>query len=405
MDDEQKKSYKHSSSSGAKEFARVGSAIIVWQFIGVAIALAIALPGKNEKLSDITIAIFTLSIFVFPFLSRWWRPADSLLRAIAGNENLPTEPMPRSTIIILRQPRPWWSDLPGIWGWLMLLLFSSVIVNTGDDFEHLGLYISPDLDTVCYTLAGVANPETGWGRVNETFNAIANIEKLGGQTWFRLGDQDLATHIERTRRMKAGQPLSQITQDFCNAWGIHHAVIPMSDNPVKTIVNTDEGELAFQEYFVHRRCGPRVKGFRFDGVESAKPAPGIVNAIKEADAIVICPSNPWVSIAPILAVAGIWSALEAKKICAVSPIIGGQAVKGPAAKMYRELGIEPSALAVAKQYKNLVSGFVLDEIDAKLETDVQGLNIQTLITKTLMENSNNRRRLAEDVLHFIGNQL
>ena len=150
----------------------------------------------------------------------------------------------------------------------------TVIVNTGDDFEHLGLYISPDLDTVCYTLAGLANPETGWGRVNETWNAIANIERLGGQTWFRVGDQDFATHIERTRRMKAGQSLSQITHDFCKAWGIHQAVIPMSDNPVRTIVNTDEGELAFQEYFVHRRCEPRVKGFRFDGIESAKPAAG-----------------------------------------------------------------------------------------------------------------------------------
>ncbi len=281
----------------------------------------------------------------------------------------------------------------------------TVIVNTGDDFEHLGLNISPDLDTVCYTLAGLANPETGWGRVNETWNAIANIERLGGQTWFRVGDQDFAAHIERTRRMKAGQSLSQITHDFCRAWGIHHAVIPMSDNAVRTIVNTDEGELAFQEYFVHRRCEPRVKGFRFERIESAKPAPGIVDAIKEADAIVICPSNPWVSIAPILAVAGIRSALEAKKVYAVSPIIGGQAVKGPAAKMYRELGIEPSALAVAKHYQNLITGFVLDEVDAKLEADIQGLNMQTLITKTLMENSDNRGRLAEDVLHFIGNQL
>ncbi len=178
----------------------------------------------------------------------------------------------------------------------------TVIVNTGDDFEHLGLYISPDLDTVCYTLAGLSNPETGWGRINGTFNAIANIEKLGGATWFRLGDQDLATHIERTRRKKAGQSLSQITNDFCKAWGIHQTVIPMSDDLVRTIVNTDEGELAFQEYFVHRRCEPRVKGFRFNGIESAKPAPGIVDAIKEADAVVICPSNPGVSIAPILAV-------------------------------------------------------------------------------------------------------
>jgi LPPG:FO 2-phospho-L-lactate transferase len=280
----------------------------------------------------------------------------------------------------------------------------TVIVNTGDDFEHLGLYISPDLDTVCYTLAGLANPETGWGRVNETWNAIENIERLGGQTWFHVGDQDLATHIERTRRMKAGQSLSQITRDFCKAWRLHHTVIPMSDNPIKTIVDTDEGELPFQEYFVHRRCEPRVKGFRFDGIESAKPAPGVMNAVEKSDAIVICPSNPWVSITPILSVTGIRSAMEAKNVVAVSPIIGGQTVKGPAAKMYRELGIEPSALAVAKHYQNLVTGFVLDEVDAKLESDIQGLNMQTLITKTLMENSDNRRRLAKDVLNFVGNQ-
>ncbi|HUH95775.1 MAG TPA: 2-phospho-L-lactate transferase [Anaerolineales bacterium] len=281
----------------------------------------------------------------------------------------------------------------------------TVIVNTGDDFEHLGLYISPDLDTVCYTLGGLANPETGWGRLTETWNAIADIERLGGPTWFRLGDHDLGTHIERTRRMKAGSSLSQITRDFCAAWGIRQAVIPMSDDPVRTMVDTLEGELAFQEYFVHRRCEPGVKGFRFDGIRSARPAPGILDAIEGAGAVVICPSNPWVSVAPILEVKGIRPALAVKKVCAVSPIIGGQAVKGPAAKMYRELGLEPSALAVARHYQNLASGFVLDEQDAELAGDIRGLKMQTLITKTLMENSAGRRHLAEDVLHFIGNCL
>jgi LPPG:FO 2-phospho-L-lactate transferase len=178
----------------------------------------------------------------------------------------------------------------------------TVIVNTGDDFEHLGMYICPDLDTVCYTLAGLANPETGWGRVNETWNTISNIEKLGGPNWFRLGDQDIATHLERTRRMKEGQSLSQITKDFCVAWGIKHTVLPMTDSPVRTIVDTDEGELAFQEYFVHRHCEPRVKGFRFDGVEVAEPVIGAREAIDSAEAIIICPSNPWVSVNPILRV-------------------------------------------------------------------------------------------------------
>ncbi len=176
----------------------------------------------------------------------------------------------------------------------------TVIVNTGDDFEHLGLTICPDLDTVCYTLAGLANSETGWGRENETWNTISNIEKLGGPNWFRLGDQDFGTHIERTRRLKGGEPLSQITKDFCKAWGIKQTILPMTDSSVRTIVNTDEGELAFQEYFVHRHCEPRVKGFRFEGVEVAEPVIGAREAIESAEAIVICPSNPWVSIDPIL---------------------------------------------------------------------------------------------------------
>lgn len=288
----------------------------------------------------------------------------------------------------------------------------TVIVNTGDDFEHFGLYISPDLDTVCYTLAGLANPETGWGRAGETWNAITNVEKLGGPAWFRLGDQDLATHLERTRRLKEGQTLSQITKDFCAAWGVKHNVLPMSNNPVRTIVDTVEyGELAFQEYFVQRRCEPRVKGFRFDGVEAAEPAPGAKEAIRSADAIVICPSNPWVSIDPILRILSLtpspisrwergWG--EGKPIVAISPIIGGKAVKGPAAKMYAELGIQPSALAAASHYRNILTGFVLDHADAVMENEIKALRIEVLITNTLMSRLTDRVQLANDVLHFIG---
>jgi LPPG:FO 2-phospho-L-lactate transferase len=271
----------------------------------------------------------------------------------------------------------------------------TVIVNTGDDFEHIGLSICPDLDTVCYTLAGLANPETGWGRVNETWNTIENIEKLGGPNWFRLGDQDIATHLERTRRLKGGESLSQITKDFCKAWNIKHTILPMTDSPVRTIVDTDEGELAFQEYFVHRRCEPRVKGFRFDGVEVAEPTVGAKEAIESADAIVICPSNPWVSIDPILRVI---KKID-KPVVAVSPIIGGKTVKGPAAKMYAELGIEPSALAVAEHYRGLLSGFVLDSIDSELSILI---SVKTLITDTLMQNLADRTRLAMDVLNFVG---
>ena len=274
----------------------------------------------------------------------------------------------------------------------------TIIVNTGDDFEHYGLNICPDLDTVCYTLAGLANPETGWGRVDETWNVIQNASKLGGPSWFNLGDQDLGTHLERTRRLREGHKLSQITRDFCKAWGIGHTILPMSDQPVRTIVETDEGELAFQEYFVHRRCEPRVKGFRFDGADKAEPASGACEALQAADAIIFCPSNPWVSIDPILKVIP----KIMKPVTAVSPIIGGQTVKGPAAKMYSELGIEPSAFAVANHYRGLVSRFVLDTIDSQLGESVRGLNMQTLVTNTLMKSHDDRKQLASDVLSFIG---
>lgn len=280
----------------------------------------------------------------------------------------------------------------------------TVIVNTGDDFEHLGLYICPDLDTVCYTLAGLANPETGWGRADESWNTIANVERLGGPAWFRLGDQDMATHIERTRRLREGQTLTQITKDFCSSWGIEHTILPMSDSPVRTMVNTDEGELSFQEYFVHRRCEPKVKGFRFDGVEGAEPVVGAKEALEQADAIVICPSNPWVSVDPILQIISPLLPGEGSgvRVVAVSPIIGGKTVKGPAAKMFDELGIEPSALAVAKHYRNILTGFVLDKTDSLMEDDVKNLNVQTLVTDTLMNHLTDRTRLAKDVLHFIG---
>ena len=278
----------------------------------------------------------------------------------------------------------------------------TIIVNTGDDFEHLGLYISPDLDTVCYTLAGLANPLTGWGRVDETWNAFENIEKLGGHTWFRLGDRDIGTHLERTYRRQNGTPLSTITQDFCRAWGVEHPILPMTDDPVYTMVDTKEqGELAFQGYFVHQRCGPSVTGFRFDGLENAFPAPGVLDAIHKADAVVFCPSNPWVSIDPILTVANIRSACETKPVIAISPIIGGDVIKGPAAKMYREMGIQPSALAVAEHYADLLSGFIFDIVDGELQPSIQEMNIATFVTNTVMKDEAGRQRLAKDVIDFV----
>jgi LPPG:FO 2-phospho-L-lactate transferase len=279
----------------------------------------------------------------------------------------------------------------------------TIVVNTGDDFEHLGLSICPDLDTVCYTLAGLANPDTGWGRAGESFQALENLVRLGGPDWFHVGDRDLGTHLERTRRLKEGQPLSQVTRDFCKAWGVKHIVLPMSDGPVRTIVDTVEyGELPFQEYFVHRRCEPKVKGFRFAGVEAARPAPGVREALAAADAIVLCPSNPWVSIDPILAVTQLRSTVRGpRSIVAVSPIIGGGAVKGPAAKMYAELGIPPSALAVAEHYRGLLTDFVFDHADRAFDEAIGGLGMRPFVTNTLMKTPSDQRRLAQDVLNLM----
>jgi LPPG:FO 2-phospho-L-lactate transferase len=280
----------------------------------------------------------------------------------------------------------------------------TIVVNTGDDFEHFGLYICPDLDTVCYTLAGLANPLTGWGRADETWQAMDNLRRLGAPDWFNLGDRDLATHLERTRRLKQGQPLSQITRDFCAAWGVRHTVLPMSDQPVRTMVDTVEyGELPFQEYFVKYRCEPRIKGFRFAGIESARPAPGVEEALRRADAIILCPSNPWVSIDPILRILPPLLPGEGPGVrVAVSPILGGKTVKGPAAKMFRELGIEPSAVAVAEHYRGLLTAFVLDNVDADSAPLLQESGLSVLVTDSLMNTPADRRRLAQDVLNFLG---
>jgi LPPG:FO 2-phospho-L-lactate transferase len=277
----------------------------------------------------------------------------------------------------------------------------TVIVNTADDFDHLGLRICPDIDTVCYTLAGLANAQTGWGRAHETWNAIVGVQALGGPTWFRVGDRDLATHLERTRRLGAGERLSQIIAAFCERWGVEHRVLPMTDDRVATVLQTDEGELEFQEYFVHRQCEPRVRSIAFQGASAARPAPGVAEALAEADGIVICPSNPWVSIDPILAVDGIARTLNAGRTTAVSPIIGGRALKGPAAKMFAELGMEPSAVAVAQHYGETIRSFILDKQDASLEAAIRELGLRTLVCNTVMGTAPARRRLAQDVLDFV----
>lgn len=276
----------------------------------------------------------------------------------------------------------------------------TIIVNTGDDFEHWGLRICPDLDTVCYTLAGLANPETGWGRANESWQAFESVAKLDGEDWFRIGDRDLGTHLVRTQRMQRGDSLSEITRDFCLNWGIEHMVLPMSDDAIPTMVNSEIGVLHFQEYFVRQRCEPKVSGFIFAGVERSEPAKGVLTALESADLVVLCPSNPWVSIDPILAVPRMRSAIKNRPVMAVSPIIGGKAVKGPAAKMYSELGIEPSAFAVVQHYQELLAGMVIDTVDAETEKHIQALEIEVLTTNTLMKTSSDRKRLADEILQF-----
>ena len=277
----------------------------------------------------------------------------------------------------------------------------SVIVNTGDDFEYLGLQISPDLDTVCYTLADLANPTTGWGQRDETWITFDTLAAMGGLDWFRLGDRDLATHLFRTEALKHGESLLEITRDLCQKWGVANPVYPMSDDPVRTIVSTRNGEsLGFQEYFVHQACQPEVTGFEFLGAGNARPVPAALAAINAADLVLLAPSNPWVSIAPILAVPGYLEIIQKKPVIAVSPIVGGRALKGPAAKMYRELGFEPSAAAVAHYYREFLTGFVFDTMDVAELEKIQRWRIIPLVTDIIMKDKPDRARLAREVLAF-----
>lgn len=278
----------------------------------------------------------------------------------------------------------------------------TVIVNTGDDFEHLGLSISPDLDTVMYALAGIANPTTGWGRADEGWRFMESLRGFGGPDWFNLGDRDLATHILRTQGLRRGEPLSLVTQALCTALDIGPRVAPMTDDPVHTLVDTDAGELAFQDYFVARRCAPRARAIRFAGAETARPSEAARTALGGADLIVICPSNPFLSIDPILAVPGLRAAVAAHPTVAVSPIVGGQAIKGPAAKLLGELGHEVSALSVARYFVGVAQGFVLDTIDAGLAPAVEALGLRPFVTDTVMHTDADRAALARVVLEAFG---
>ena len=274
-----------------------------------------------------------------------------------------------------------------------------LVGNTGDDFEHLGLMISPDLDTIMYTLAGLNDPQRGWGRRNETWTFMDALAALGGETWFALGDGDLATHVERTRRRAAGEALSAITADFCRRLGVAARLVPMSDDKVRTRLRTEEGWLDFQDYFVRRRCAPPIQEIAYDGAASARAHPDLLAALRDPRlrTVVICPSNPFLSIGPILAVAGLREAIAhaAAPVVAVSPIIGGRAVKGPTAKMMSELGLEVSAAAVARRYQDLLDGYVLDRVDA---SEAEKLGIPVTPAHTLMTTLADRETLARCVL-------
>lgn len=278
----------------------------------------------------------------------------------------------------------------------------TVAVNTGDDFEHLGLSICPDLDSVMYTLAGRHNHELGWGQQGETWRCMQALEALGGESWFRLGDLDLATHLHRSARLRQSASLSQITADLCASFGVAHRVVPMSDQPVRTRIVTDEGELAFQDYFVRRRCAPRFIGARFDGADQAAPSAGFLTALHDPGlrAIVICPSNPLLSIAPLLSVPGIDVAVRGRRVpaVAVSPIVGGAAVKGPLAKMLQELGEEVSPLGIARHYMGLIDGLVIDVADAALAPAIEALGLAVQVAPSMMTTPERQRALAQAVL-------
>jgi len=279
-----------------------------------------------------------------------------------------------------------------------------VIGNTGDDAEIHGLEISPDLDTVVYTLAGLADPVRGWGLEGDTFRCLQALGRLGAETWFQLGDRDLATHLYRTERLRQGATLTEVTGEIAGALGVRARVVPMSDQPVRTRLETRRGSLDFQTYFVRRRARDAVLGVRLAGVEEARPAPGVLEAVAEARAVVVCPSNPILSIGPILAVPGIREALRNTRapVAAISPIVGGRALKGPAARMMKSMGLRPSALQVAELYRDFLDVFVLDRLDESLAPRIEALGMRAVVTNTIMTGLAEKKALARVVVQALG---
>jgi len=276
-----------------------------------------------------------------------------------------------------------------------------IVANTGDDFSHLSLSISPDLDSVMYALADLNDPERGWGLAGESWQAMDALKQLGGADWFRLGDRDLATHLQRSVRLSEGAPLSQVTGELCAALGLRHALVPMSDDRVSTMVSTEQGVLTFQEYFVREQCAPAVSGFRFEGIESARPLPQLMEwlAAPDLSGVVICPSNPFVSVDPILSLPGVREALQSSSapVVAISPIVGGMAIKGPAAKMMQELNMPATAVAIAQWYGELLDGLMIDSVDCELAASI---TTATRVLPTLMSDLDSKVQLAREALDF-----
>ena len=275
-----------------------------------------------------------------------------------------------------------------------------IAVNTGDDECFHGLHVSPDLDTIMYTLAGLANPETGWGLAGDTFNALSMLKQYGADTWFNLGDRDLATHVRRTQMLRQGATLSEVTAELCRCLGVAQQVVPMSDDPVRTMLITDDGELPMQQYFVRRRSEPRVQSICYQGAATARPAPGLLAALAQARTVVFCPSNPFLSLGPVLAVAGIREQLRSFRGArvAVSPIVGGMAIRGPAAKIMAELGWEVSSLGVARHYLGLCDTFWIDDQDASLAPAITELGMRPRIGPIIMASESDKIALAKRIL-------
>ncbi|MCY4142519.1 MAG: 2-phospho-L-lactate transferase [Gammaproteobacteria bacterium] len=274
------------------------------------------------------------------------------------------------------------------------------LANTGDDFDHLGMHIAPDLDTLVYTLAGISNRSAGWGREDETWSFESTLEQLGGETWFKLGDRDLAVHVHRTYLMRQGASLTEVTLLIAQKFGVAHPILPMSDDPVRTVVNTREGLLSFQRYFVEKQCKPTVLSLRYQGADTAELNPEL--SLDDFSCVIICPSNPYLSIDPMLAIGGLRDFLASTSIpvVAVTPLVKGAALKGPTAKMMRELGLESNAVTVAEHYKEVVSGFVLDQQDEGLLESVRSLGLEATALQTVMSTLDDRIALARQVLDF-----